>query len=66
MTTVRYTCGQCAVAGVSVQVADRPNGQPRLIWLRGAVADAIRADHQDRSPDCSATSAQSVTSEEAP
>lgn len=53
MITVEYTCGECDLKNVKLNLPSRLPYQPIGPWMRG-VAKEIQADHKVRRPKCKA------------
>lgn len=53
MITAKYTCKQCGLTEVEIQVPARqsPNSDVKD-WVEGVVGQSVRRDHHRRSPDC--------------
>lgn len=52
MIEVRYTCGTCSQEEWSFSMPYRERDEEIVEWLETKVMEALRADHDRRSPFC--------------
>ena len=52
--TCKYSCKECGLHRVEVQVPARPKGMEIIHWLHKICGNTIAADHAMRSPACHA------------
>ena len=54
MITIRYSCPDCGLVDVSVQVPAREDPEPEGVirWMEKVVLPTVGADHHTRSPKC--------------
>jgi hypothetical protein len=57
---VKYTCKLCGLEMVHCQVPARERNQNVMDWTLKVLALAISRDHEQRSPECKATSISEV------
>lgn len=57
---VKYSCGECGINKVDVDVPARGRAVDVVFWVQEVVARRIGDDHQKRSPDCKAKTIQNL------
>lgn len=50
--TCKYSCDECGLKRVEVQVPARPEAMEVTRWVKEVAAYVIYADHSCRSPEC--------------
>lgn len=57
--TLKYSCHTCGLRKVEVDVPARTD-EDVVEWMKKTVGEHVQADHQRRSPGCSATHVQDL------
>jgi hypothetical protein len=54
MITLRYSCPECGLVDIAVQVPAREDPEPEavLTWMQQVVLPTVADDHNKRSPNC--------------
>jgi hypothetical protein len=59
MITIYYSCPDCGLDNVPVEVAERTT-EDVIQWFEGILTPALMGDHYGRSPDCHPASLKEI------